>query len=375
MTNTNIRLEQERNAAACFRYGVSLHSHTLHSSESLDFIYRYAIKVAPMRAALQRGEAQYRAAHGCALDLTRAYWTPPLAPRDAWKLESEHIATLGLDSFVSITDHDNIDAPLTLRVLSECRDIPVSVEWTVPVGGTFVHLGVHNLPADSARQIMNELSFYTARGSEAKLGELLRWVSSNPETLVVFNHPCWDEKGIGHAEHRAAASDLLRNYGDCLHAVELNGLRPWKENREVIELAREFNKPAVSGGDRHGLEPNTLLNLTNAGSFEEFVEEIRGGWSDVLITEQYSEPLFLRILQNIEDILANHENHGKGWRRWDERVFYKCDDGVTRSLFQLWNGKGPLATRIFVGGIQMLRQPGIQHLFRATFARRQEVAL
>jgi hypothetical protein len=260
-------------------------------------------------------------------------------------------------------------------VLSECRNIPVSVEWTVPAGDTVVHFGIHNLPADSARQIMNELSNYTAKPSVARLGELLRAVSANPETLVVFNHPCWDEKGIGLAQHRAVASDLLRKHGDCLHAVELNGLRPWKENREVIELAREFNKPAISGGDRHGLEPNTLLNLTNAGSFEEFVEEVREGWSDVLITEQYSEPLFLRILQNIEDILANHENHGMGWRRWDERVFYRCDDGVTRSLAELWRGKGPLATRIFVGGIQMLRQPGFQHLFRATFARREEVAL
>jgi len=31
----------------------------------------------------------------------------------------------------------------------------------------------------------------------------------------------------------------------------------------------------VSGGDRHGVEPNANINLTNATSFTEFVHEIR----------------------------------------------------------------------------------------------------
>jgi len=157
--------------------------------------------------------------------------------------------------------------------------------------------------------------------------------------------------------------------------LELNGMRPWRENREVIALAREFGKPAISGGDRHGLEPNTLLNLTNASTFAEFADEVRSGWSDVLITNQYTESFFLRMLQNIEDILATHENHGKGWRRWDDRVFYLCDDGGTRSLAELWGSNVPLAAQIFVGGVHMLARPGVRQVFRATFAGREEVAL
>ncbi len=31
----------------------------------------------------------------------------------------------------------------------------------------------------------------------------------------------------------------------------------------------------ISGGDRHGVEPNANINLTNATSFTEFVHEIR----------------------------------------------------------------------------------------------------
>ena len=43
----------------------------------------------------------------------------------------------------------------------------------------------------------------------------------------------------------------------------------------AMELAEEFQTTAVSGGDRHGTEPNAVLNLTNAGVFGEFAHEVR----------------------------------------------------------------------------------------------------
>lgn len=64
---------------------------------------------------------------------------------------------------------------------------------------------------------------------------------------------------------------------------EINGLRPWRENRAVIAFAEAAAKPVISGGDRHGLEPNANLNLTNAANFAEFADEVRTGWSDILI--------------------------------------------------------------------------------------------
>ena len=47
---------------------------------------------------------------------------------------------------VSITDHDDINAPMLLRSLeSALGAIPVSVEWTVPFHETSFHIGIHNL--------------------------------------------------------------------------------------------------------------------------------------------------------------------------------------------------------------------------------------
>ena len=62
---------------------------------------------------------------------------------------------------VSITDHDNIEAPMLLRVVPEARRVPVSVEWTVPYKDATFHLGVHNLPSGSAESIMQRLREFT----------------------------------------------------------------------------------------------------------------------------------------------------------------------------------------------------------------------
>ena len=135
-----------------FRTGVSLHSHTLHSKESLDFIYWAARESALLRNVIRKGEIRYQAYHGTPLDLRRGWWTPPLAPLDAFKLEAGQIRDIGLEqAIVSLTDHDDIEAPMSLQALDSNRAVPVSVEWTVPFESTFFHLGMHNLPASRAR--------------------------------------------------------------------------------------------------------------------------------------------------------------------------------------------------------------------------------
>jgi hypothetical protein len=84
---------------------------------------------------------------------------------------------------------------------------------------------------------------------------------------------------------------LLKN-GNYLHALELNGLRNWDENRAVRRLAEQWNMLLISGGDRHGVEPNANLNLTNATSFTEFVHEVRREKkSDMLFMPQYAATL------------------------------------------------------------------------------------
>jgi hypothetical protein len=359
-----------------FHTVVSLHGHTLYSHESLDFLNTLARRVPPIRMALNRGAERYRQAHGTTLDLKRAWWTPPLSAYGAWKLEADRILSqFGARPLVSLSDHDDIEAGMTLRVLQECSTVPVSVEWTVPYDGTFFHMGVHNLPPEKARAIMDGLKAFTADPREERLHGLFAALNAHREVLIVFNHPCWDECEVGRSRHTDAARRFVANYGGFIHAFEVNGLRPWAENRMVVDLARECGKPLISGGDRHALEPNTVLNLTNAGTFEEFAGEVRDGRSSVLVTAQYSEPFALRILHNIEQILAEHETHGMGWRRWSDRVFYTCEDGVVRSMSEVWGNHGPMAVQTFVRGVQILRQPLLRGAFRTMFGGRRGVAL
>ena len=50
-----------------FRVGVSLHSHTLHSREPLDFLYRAASHSWLLRTLLRRAERRYEAFHGAVI--------------------------------------------------------------------------------------------------------------------------------------------------------------------------------------------------------------------------------------------------------------------------------------------------------------------
>jgi hypothetical protein len=376
MKETHIHFQwSERQPQSRFGTGVSLHSHTLHSRESLDFIYRIAKHCAPAGWALRRGEARYQLLHGIPLDLRRAWWTPPLAPRDAYSVESDQIGALGLGAVVSLTDHDDIDAPMSLQAMARPGDIPISVEWTVPFRNTFFHLGVHNIPFSRARATMDRLKAFTERPLERELESILADLHAEPGTLTIFNHPLWDEKGIGADQHQAAVATLLSQYGEYLHAMELNGLRPWKENASVIRLARDWAKPAISGGDRHALEPNATLNLTNASSFAEFADEVRGGWSDVLVTSHYRTCHATRVFHNIVDVLRTYENHRLGWTDWSDRVFYALQDGTIASLAQLWGDRPPMAVSAFTGFMHIAGQPPLRQALCAAASNTERVVL
>lgn len=358
-----------------FRTGVSLHSHTLHSRESLEFIYRIAQRLPVLKAALRRGERRYEQKRGRPMDLSRAWWTPPLGPYDAFRLEREQIRGLGLDALVSLTDHDNIEAPVSLQVMEECRGVPVSVEWTVPFGPSFFHLGVHNLSAAEARLFHQEMEFYRKTPHEKLLGDLLHELAARPRTLIVFNHPLWDEAGIGAERHLESARAFLRRFGRHIHALELNGFRPWHENRRVLAFAAAAGKPLISGGDRHTTEPNSLLNLTNAGTFAEFAEEVRAGWSQVLILNHYRRSFGLRVLHNLMEALRTFDDHALGWAQWSDRAFYACDDGAVRSLTELFGTRMPLPVSVFVGSIHLASTPQIQWILNGAFQPGEEVVL
>ncbi|MBY0506931.1 MAG: hypothetical protein K2X03_23640 [Bryobacteraceae bacterium] len=353
-----------------------MHGHTLHSQESLGFIPQICSPLPLVGHLIERQASRYRELNsGAQLDFNQAWWTPPLAPALAYELERRAIEqSLDRAALVSLTDHDTIAGPMQLRVLQPYKRVPVSVEWTVPFGGTFFHLGIHQMPAAVASEWMRAMEAFTQKpGAEGELSDLLAWFHASPQTLIVFNHPLWDEKGVGLERHWFALGRLLGECGRFFHALELNGLRPWAENRRVADLARGLGYPVISGGDRHGREPNACLNLTNATSFDQFVAEVRDGVSEVLFMPQYNHGHTYRILGNIADVLSEDPGHALGWRRWSDRVFYRKPDGVVKSLRELWGEREPWVIRAFTRGVGLMRHKRVERMVRRVWGAAQAV--
>ncbi len=339
-----------------FTTAVSLHSHTLHSKERLGFIPRYAERVPIIRGLVRKQEERYHQIHGYPVDYRTGWWTPPLSPREAFDLERTQIEQqLGMDGLVSLTDHDDIEAPMHLHVLSEMKHVPISVEWTVPFGTSFFHLGIHNLPVDHAKSIMDVLRAYTANPDEDTLPGIFDMLTGYPNVLVVLNHPLWDEPCIGADAHRNLLLLFTARFRQWLHAAELNGLRYWAENKGVIEYAAENRLPLISGGDRHGCEPNGNVNLTNARCFNGFVDEVRNdGVSKILFLNHYREPVKLRLIQGLVDALRDYPEFPAGRRLWSDRVYFEKPDGTIRTLSSVWKGGGPPVVRWFVACVRRL---------------------
>ena len=329
-----------------FRAGVSLHGHTMYSEECLSFLPRCL-------AGIPVATHFLRSRRGRAIDFSRGYWTPPLGPAAAFRLEQRQIAKLGLRAMVSITDHDDVQAGVALQLTAAESEAPVSVEWTVPFDSSIMHIGIHNLPPVSARAWLAAMQAFTAAPSDAGLRELLHCLSAIPGTLIVLNHPFWLEEGVAESDHRCALARFVREYLAWIHAFELNGTRPRSENAAAVSLALEHGRPLISGGDRHACEPSACINLTNACSFSEFAAEVREGRSQVLFLPQYREPLPLRLMEMCRDVLRPYPGSA-GRERWINRVFYRGDDGVARSLAEIWRGETPWPLRIVTGALQTL---------------------
>jgi hypothetical protein len=345
-------------AAHDFTTGVSLHSHTNHSRETLDFVVKVLSSEGLIGRLFRRLERIHARHAVVKLDYKRAWWAPPLTPRLAFDLERRQIENkLQRAALVSITDHDTIEAPQLLRTVASARHIPVSVEWTVPFGGDqSFHLGVHNLPSAQGAEWMKIFEHFTAAPSNTRLTELLSALHALPNVLVVFNHPLWDLYEIGTARHAVRVEEFLEQNGDFIHALELNGLRNWNENRIVRALAARWDKLLISGGDRHGLEPNGNINLTNATSFNEFVHEIRREHrSHVLFMPQYAQPWKHRIMQSTLDAVRDYPDFPEGSRRWDERVFHPDASGIPQPVSALWPaGHAPLMLRLTIHFVRLM---------------------
>jgi hypothetical protein len=91
---------------------------------------------------------------------------------------------------------------------------------------------------------------------------------------------------------------------------------PRKNNDRAKQLAERWQRPFISGEDRHGCEPIGAVNLTRATTFSEFVSEIRHEQrSHVLLMSQHADPVSVRV-----DVIRDYPELAVGSQRWDERV-------------------------------------------------------
>ncbi|HLK62557.1 MAG TPA: hypothetical protein VKU19_03900 [Bryobacteraceae bacterium] len=352
--------------------GVSLHSHTLHSREYLDFVNRFLRRVPLLRPALDRIENRHLQLAGAPpIRFDRLFWRPPLHPRAAHELEAVQIRNLGLRPLVSLTDHDTIEACAELNAIGTA--VPYSIEWTIPYQETVFHIGVHNLPADQARDLEAAMAAVTASPSHERIAQLMADLHSREEILVVLNHPFFCEHLTEHARHTQLLLQFLGEFGAWIHALELNGLQPAARNLDTIRLAVERGLPVISGGDRHGCEPNANLNLTNASSFLEFVQEIRVEQrSSVLFLPQYRDPALARVIEFIWHVVRNYDEL-EGRRRWMDRVYLQLDSGETVACASLWSSAGPPVIRSAISLIGILASPWMRAVLCTAMGRTESL--
>jgi hypothetical protein len=365
-----LRKPQNLNSKA--RTGVSLHCHTEHSKEMLDFIPHYAVKLPVIAHYFRKEQEKYLEKEGKGIDFSTAYWSPPLTALDVYGIEKRQIEDAGLSSIVSLTDHDSIHANIQVNGVETA---PISLEWTVPFEYGYFHVGVHNLPHEKAAELSETLLDYTFSkevNTDQRLTELFAMLNEIPTVLVVLNHPLWDIEMVGSERHTVLLKNFVRKHGRWIHAFEINGFRSWSENKAVIEMADALGIPVATGGDRHGCKPNTVINLTDASTFDEFAEEIREGKrSSVVLMPEYEHPIHSRQLQSFSEILKHYPDFAEHRRRWFDRVFFDIGDGkgIVPLSSHGWRRGGPRWLRAAIWTLGVLGSPTVRPAFRAARKR------
>jgi len=313
---SSIRDYQDHDNWKGYHAAVSLHAHTHHSREIMADLPRYIARIPLVAVAFEREVGRYVEREG----------------------------------------RPDILAGLELQELYANRRAPVSFEWTVPYGGGFFHIGVNNLPADSARDWYGRLNAFTTGLSRERLSGIFSDLQALRGTLLVFCHPLWDLAGVGHGEHARQLGRFLAAHRSHLHAIELNGYRSRRENAGAQALAMSAGLPLISGGDRHGCAPNAILNLTRAGSFAECAAEVRDGTSAVVFMPEYRQNLTTRKLAAASDVLRRNGADRTGRIHWTDRVTWERD-GAIRPLSFHWPHGGPFWVRSSVRAFRLIASP------------------
>jgi hypothetical protein len=110
------------------------------------------------------------------------------------------------------------------------------------------------------------------------------------------------------------------------------------------------------------------VNLTNATTFAEFVDEIRNERvTRVLFLPQYHEAIPCRYVEFVAQAVARRPEL-PGRERWVDRVYLQTDSGEV-PLSAWWPHGGPWPLRAFVSAVGVLAsqtiRPGLRLALRA----------
>lgn len=278
-----------------FGYAVSLHNHSCHSVEKLAAL-NHVVKKSYMRFWSGILQSSFGLGGIPNMNYAEVTFNPPYTPEDVYQMEAAAAAKWGFDGVhLAITDHDEFAGSLALLCGRPDLNgrIAVSEELSLWFQEHLFHLGVCHLPERGVAETHTQIQA-AARGR--RYDELFEILAASG-CLVTLNHPlvAWAP-----GAQAIPATELLSRYGWAIHALEVNGMRTRGENDRVLELARQWRKPVVGGGDSHLLVASSILSLSRAATFKDFVAEVKDGHAVPFVTPEYFAPLgwklFLRVL-------------------------------------------------------------------------------
>jgi hypothetical protein len=309
----NYKYRRAPNCAKEFAGAVSLHNHCEHSIENLGSVDQ-VIKLGfmkPFRGILQ---SAFGLSAISELRYQDVYYRPPLSAADVLSAESEAAFHLGFSNFLlAITDHDEVAGGLDLlRAHPDDSDrFALGEELSFRFDGHLFHLGVLGFQLAQLQAAHAALQS-AARGTphsnpHSNQCDALFDLLYGQGYLVVLNHPLvpW-----GQSPPEIPTRALLQRYGSRIHALEYNGMRSREENDAVLRLARESRKPVVGGGDSHLLLSSSVLSLTNATRFSEFMEEVKAGQGVCLLTPAFFAPVDWKIFLRVMYFIAHYRRIG-----------------------------------------------------------------
>jgi hypothetical protein len=90
---------------------------------------------------------------------------------------------------------------------------------------------------------------------------------------------------------------------------------------------------------------------------------------------QHRDPLKLRILRNMCDILEDDDQHSTGWTQWSDRVFYLTGEGIEKSPNELRGDKFPPVVNRFAASMGLVKHRRVLSALKFALTGSQEFAL